>query len=42
MGQVLEVGDLAPDFTLKQLEGDYASLSDFRGKVVLINCFGFI
>ena len=42
MGQVPEVGDLAPDFTLQQLEGDYVSLSDFRGKVVLINFFGFI
>ena len=41
-GQVPEVGDLAPDFTLKQFEGDYVSLSDFRGKVVLINFFGFI
>ena len=42
IGQVPEVGDLAPDFTLKQLEGDYVSLDDFRGKVVLINFFGFI
>ncbi len=42
MGQAPEVGDLAPDFTLKQLEGDYMSLKDFRGKVVLINFFGFI
>ena len=41
-GQVPEVGDLAPDFTLQQLEGDYVSLNDFRGKVVLINFFGFI
>jgi len=42
IGQVPEVGDLAPDFTLQQLEGDYVSLNDFRGKVVLINFFGFI
>ncbi len=42
MGQVPEVGDLAPDFTLQQLEGDYVSLNDFRGKVVFINFFGFI
>ena len=42
MGQVPEVGDIAPDFTLQQLEGDYVSLNDFRGKVVLINFFGFI
>ena len=42
MGQVPKVGDLAPDFTLQQLEGDYVSLNVFRGKVVLINFFGFI
>ena len=42
MGQVPKVGDIAPDFTLQQLEGDYVSLNDFRGKVVLINFFGFI
>ena len=42
MAQVPEVGDLAPDFTLQQLEGGYVSLNDFRGKVVLINFFGFI
>lgn len=42
MGQVPKVGDLAPDFTLQQLEGDYVSLNNFRGKVVLINFFGFI
>ena len=42
MGQVPEVGDLAPDFTLQQLDGDSVSLNDFRGKVVLINFFGFI
>ena len=42
MGQVPEVGDLAPDFTLQQLEGNYVSLNDFRGKVVFINYFGFI
>lgn len=33
-----EVGHLAPDFTLKTLEGNTVRLSDFRGKkVVLIN-----
>ena len=42
MGQVPEAGELAPGFTLQQLEGDYVSLNDFRGKVVLINFFGFI
>lgn len=31
------VGRLAPDFTLTDLEGNRITLSDFRGKVVLIN-----
>jgi len=31
------VGALAPDFTLKDLDGDPVKLSDFRGKVVLLN-----
>lgn len=42
MAQVPKVGDLAPDFRLEQLEGDPVSLSSLRGKVVLINFFGFI
>lgn len=42
MGQVPEVGDLAPNFTLQQLGGDFVSLNDFRGKVIFINFFGFI
>lgn len=32
-----KVGRLAPDFTLSDLEGDQVSLSDFRGKTVLLN-----
>ena len=32
-----EVGKLAPDFTLTGLDGQEVSLSDFRGKPVLIN-----
>ena len=32
-----EVGKLAPDFQLEDLEGQSISLSDFRGKPVLIN-----
>lgn len=32
-----EVGRLAPDFTLTDLEGNSVTLSDFRGKVVFIN-----
>ena len=32
---------LATDFTLQSLAGDEVSLSDFTGRVVLINFFGF-
>lgn len=32
-----EVGRLAPDFILTDLEGNTVALSDFRGKVVFIN-----
>ena len=32
-----EVGKPAPDFTLPGLDGNMVQLSDFRGKVVLIN-----
>ena len=32
-----EVGKLAPDFTLPNLEGEETSLSQFRGKIVMIN-----
>jgi cytochrome oxidase Cu insertion factor (SCO1/SenC/PrrC family) len=35
------VGKLAPDFTLESLDGEQISLSDFKGKVVLIDFFGF-
>lgn len=34
---VLEKGKSAPDFTLKTLSGENASLSDYKGKIVLIN-----
>ena len=30
-------GDMAPDFTLETLDGEQVSLSDLRGKVVLVN-----
>ncbi|MCH7662674.1 MAG: TlpA family protein disulfide reductase [Chloroflexi bacterium] len=32
-----QVGFLAPDFTLQNEAGEFVSLSDFRGKVVLVN-----
>lgn len=33
----IAVGELAPDFTLKNLEGEEVSLSDYKGKIVMIN-----
>ncbi len=33
----VNVGEVAPDFTLVDLEGNQVSLSDFRGKTVFIN-----
>jgi thiol-disulfide isomerase/thioredoxin len=33
----LQVGEVGPDFTLKQLSGGEASLSEFRGRPVLVN-----
>ncbi len=33
----LRPGTIAPDFTLKDLQGNPVKLSDFRGKVVLLN-----
>ncbi|RBW69002.1 peroxiredoxin family protein [Bacillus taeanensis] len=33
----LEKGDKAPNFTLENLKGEQVSLSDFRGKKVLLN-----
>lgn len=32
----LEVGDLAPDFTLKDIDGNSVMLSEYRGKIVLL------
>ena len=34
---VVKVGDEAPDFRLRDLDGNVTSLSQFRGKVVLLN-----
>jgi peroxiredoxin Q/BCP len=36
MAQALEVGDLAPDFTLPATDGKEYTLSDFRGKQVVV------
>ena len=33
----IAIGKLAPDFTLTNLEGEEVSLSDYKGKIVLIN-----
>ena len=33
----LNVGDPAPDFSLPDVNGEYHSLSDYEGQVVLIN-----
>lgn len=33
----IEKGDMAPDFTLTNLEGETTKLSDFRGKKILLN-----
>ncbi len=33
----IRVGNLAPDFTLKTLDGQTVKLSDYRGKPVLVN-----
>jgi len=38
---LVQVGEEAPDFTLEALGGGQVSLSEFRGKVVLINLFGY-
>ena len=37
LGRTPNSGDLAPDFTLKTLDGEPVSLSDLRGQPVLIN-----
>lgn len=33
-------GKQAPDFTLKNIDGEDVSLSDYKGKVVVVNFFG--
>ncbi len=39
LGAMPTAGDKAPDFSLKTLDGKEISLSDFKGKVVLIGMF---
>jgi peroxiredoxin len=34
-----KVGDTVSDFTLPEVNGDSISLSDYRGKVILLNFF---
>lgn len=34
--QIPQVGDKAPDFTLESIDGKSISISDFRGKTVLV------
>jgi peroxiredoxin len=36
-GAAISVGQVVPDFTLKDLEGRSGNLSDYRGKVVFLN-----
>ncbi len=35
----IEVGETAPDFSLKDLDGKTAALSDFKGKVIILDFF---
>jgi len=37
--RALEIGEDAPDFSLKDLEGRMVKLSDFKGKVVILDFF---
>lgn len=37
--QYIYVGDTAPDFTVEMLDGSKVSLSELRGKVVMLNFF---
>lgn len=43
MSKLITPGDLAPDFELKNVQGQATRLSDFRGKpVVLVFLRGFM
>lgn len=39
LGTLVEVGELAPDFTVDQIDGSPVRLSDLRGRVVLLTFF---
>ncbi len=39
--QEIDPGDRPSDFVLQSLEGGEVALSDFRGRVVLLNFFGY-
>ena len=38
-GSAIEVGEKAPDFSLKDLDGKTISFSDFKGKVIILDFF---
>jgi peroxiredoxin len=37
MNKLITPGELAPDFELKDIEGNLIRLSDFRGKPVVVS-----
>ncbi|MFT5089467.1 MAG: hypothetical protein ACI906_002404 [Candidatus Latescibacterota bacterium] len=39
--QDADIGEMAPDFVLLDLAGAEVALSDSRGRVVLLNFFGY-
>ena len=38
-GSAVEIGDNAPDFALNDINGKQANLSDFKGKVIVLDFF---
>ena len=38
-GNALEIGDRAPEFSLRDINGKTVNLSDFKGKAVILNFF---
>ena len=41
LGEVPQVGDVAPDFALESLDGEQVVLSALKGQVVLLNFLGY-